>query len=648
MREVQVLCGDAAGQPGDPEEVLRLDHYAREGRPERVTLTVERITAKMVAGLPDRLADLLEIASYVYCADQFVTRDTDVMTNMGERWQRKFRFRMPVRDLLFWTQPGVSDRLAEVLEFLSGDRFGFEFQAAGYEVQQFMQFGDDGPEVKFQPDEVIMFSGGLDSCAGVLDALLARRRNVLLVSHQSSPLVASVQNKLINAIRSRAADVQLLHVGVTVNTGPSPAKEYTQRTRAFLFATLGLVVGQFFGLKDINFFENGVVSVNLPLAEHVLGTRATRTTHPRFLHECGAFFGLVVNQGIRVKNGFFWNTKADVVRKIFDLGCGELIPQTFSCTRVRPATGLSGRHCGVCSQCLDRRFGVLSAKCGTFEPMSVYAVDLLRGERKAGRDTVMAESYVLAASRYAHISADQFITDHGELLRVAPYLELPTKEALRRLHELHVRHGSGVIEVFRTELARGDPIEERRHLPPSCLLSILMSSTGAAATIEPTSASAQASSRGDRSAAFGIVERPIGFAVTPAPHRVIFRNGIALSRKPAALIAALLIEFREGQARFLPPADYRYRRSTTLAGDLGISDEHLRRVVLRSRRELRRQYQDKHGASVADDDVIQNIPRRGYRLNPRLVWNAELLDHGAAAAEVTDSPTGVTHLHLKH
>ena len=54
------------------------------------------------------------------------------------------------------------------------------------------------------PDEVILFSGGLDSLAGVVDELIGHKKKVILVSQQSSNMVASKQNALIAAVRGRS------------------------------------------------------------------------------------------------------------------------------------------------------------------------------------------------------------------------------------------------------------------------------------------------------------------------------------------------------------------------------------------------------------------------------------------------------------
>lgn len=76
-------------------------------------------------------------------------------------------------------------------------------------------------------------------------------------------------------------------------------KEGTHRSRSFLFAALGGITAQAFGLDRISFHENGVVSLNLPPVGNVLGTRATRTTHPQTLARFTRFFEMVFAQGNR-------------------------------------------------------------------------------------------------------------------------------------------------------------------------------------------------------------------------------------------------------------------------------------------------------------------------------------------------------------
>ena len=99
-----------------------------------------------------------------------------------------------------------------------------------------------------------------------------------------------------------------------------------------------------------------------------------------------------------------WKTKSEVVQVLADRGCADLISQTLSCTRVRESTKIR-HHCGTCSQCVDRRFGILAADLAEYEPIYNYAIDLfIKGQHKPGPALTMVESYVVRAQKLATMS----------------------------------------------------------------------------------------------------------------------------------------------------------------------------------------------------------------------------------------------------
>ncbi len=86
------------------------------------------------------------------------------------------------------------------------------------------------------------------------------------------------------AVRMMSNPGQLIRVPVWVNTAETLGREPTQRTRSFLFSALGTLVAQSVRANGLRFDENGVVSLNLPIAQEALRSRASRTTHPLALH----------------------------------------------------------------------------------------------------------------------------------------------------------------------------------------------------------------------------------------------------------------------------------------------------------------------------------------------------------------------------
>ena len=114
-----------------------------------------------------------------------------------------------------WGKDSVREALVETLGFLSEDEFSFDFRQATTStgLQPYLDLSDPSAQA-ISPDEVIVFSGGLDSLAGTVDELIGNNKKVVLVSHQSSTTVASRQNGLVNALRERLNGRQLFYVPV--------------------------------------------------------------------------------------------------------------------------------------------------------------------------------------------------------------------------------------------------------------------------------------------------------------------------------------------------------------------------------------------------------------------------------------------------
>jgi len=403
----------------------------------------------MVRRVPDFLVDLLEIAAYVYCADRATSRGGDVQLGMGRDWRRKFRFVIPVREPRRWKDPKVLEWLRSVLFFLSEDNCTFEFERARDPppYPDYFDFGND----QGRADEVVLFSGGLDSLSGTLEEL-SKGHRVALVSHRSATKIVEDQRRLVTALKERFPQ-QVVHVPVLVNMHFRDV-EYTQRTRSFLYASMASVVAFLFGDNRIRFFENGVMSINLPISEQLVGNRASRTTHPQTLHQLQQLFSALFSSSMRVENSFIWKTRRDVVQSIMENRGEELIAHAVSCSRRRnlpkPYT-----HCGCCVQCIDRRFAILGASAAAHDPAEAYKVELFGGPREAPKDRALAESYVRVHVRLRDITEDAFFDLYGgETSRVLTALQHSADEIGFRVLNLYRRNGQTVAAVLQEAVER--------------------------------------------------------------------------------------------------------------------------------------------------------------------------------------------------
>jgi 7-cyano-7-deazaguanine synthase in queuosine biosynthesis len=478
MLERLVLCGGVSRAAGD--STLRL---ALDGRLQNITLKLEDISKRLVKNVPDLLIDLIEIATYVYCADQASSRGGKAQVGMGGDWRRNFHFVIPVRDADHWNDTRVVEPLRDTLSFLSEDDYKFEFEKATRptSLEKYLELsGDD--DAAFKADEVVLFSGGLDSLGGAVEELFTSVQRVALVSHRSSSKIFDHQKQLVAELKQRFPK-RMMHIPVQVTRqDPLRVQEYTQRTRSFLYTALACVVARLFGKRQIRFFENGVVSINLPISDQIVGARATRTTHPLVLERFREFFGAAIGTPIEIDNPFIWKTKADVIRSIVERGCGPLLKHTVSCTRTYDITKLH-THCGCCSQCLDRRFAVLAANAAKYDPVEMYKVELLKDARDKDNDTTMAESYVRTALQLREMGELAFFSRFsGETARVCA--GFPSKipdDIARQVLGLHQRHGQTVWNVLTAAVRVHSAELVRRILPPSSVLMMTVAPSGAPA-----------------------------------------------------------------------------------------------------------------------------------------------------------------------
>ena len=468
-----VLCGNVSAQgiSEDPARDLRLRLSGRPGH-GNITLRIEDVHSKLFSSVPSRFHDLLEIATYVYSADQVIRRGADDVDTFGDGWRRDLHFVVPVRDPDFWSSAQVQDTLCSTLGFLSDDQYRFDFVKLDQEhpFQQYLQF-DDTQQVYGKPEQVVMFSGGLDSLAGAIDEVVNQKRRVLLVTHKSTSKLNKRHRTLEQMLAEKAGDNVPHRISVRVHKAKELNHEYTQRSRSFLYVSIGATIARMLNLKSVRFYENGVISLNLPVCAQVVGGRATRTTHPRVMKGFQDLLSLVAGEPFTVENPYIWKTKADVVKIITDAGCHDLIKHSMTCTHTWEMTN-QHTHCGGCSQCIDRRFAILAAKADQHDPVEHYKVDVFTQSRDKGEDKIMAAAYLERANQVKNLTdVTQFVSSYPDVGRVLKYLNYSSAgQAAQRVFDLYKRHADEVTGAL-DELGRRYFTQIReRSLPGDCLL----------------------------------------------------------------------------------------------------------------------------------------------------------------------------------
>lgn len=607
MSTFEIVCGGA--QPELPPESRTLVRLNSAGPAQNVNLRITDISKAMLATVPDVLVDLLEIAAYVYCADQQCPRGSELLAGFGRDWRRQMHFVVPVRQPDLWNSVEVAESLREMLGFLSDDFYTFSFGQAPDGLPPRERYFDEFVEGGFEPDEIALFSGGLDSFAGAVAEAVGEGKRLALVGHRSAPQVFNVQRELVADLKRAGLGRQLFYAPVNVTNANVPAREGSQRTRSFLFASLALVIARMFGRRNFTFYENGVVSLNLPLDRDVLGARATRTTHPRAIQGFEEFFSAVLGSSVEIRTPFQWLTKKEVLQLISEHGFAGLIARTNSCANPRSWTR-DVSHCGVCSQCVDRRFSILAAGLEEFDPAENYGVDLLLGPRTEELERRMAVSYVKFFQNFAALEKRRFLPEHPAVTTALRSIKgMRSEEALSAFHELYRGHAEDVLRVLEDGAKRHAGELVRGAIPAGSILS--MCAPGTRIETQPPSDY----DRQTREFMDALSEPRCEFAVDERSKRIVFAGGFVLTGANYSLVHVLIGNFRSGKES---GCDVPFMRPDKLAKSLRIDQQSLRQQIGRLRKVVSERLAVDQGIVPGTDGFIENRPGEGYRISPAL------------------------------
>jgi len=251
----------------DYKRTIELNSHPEKGN---VNLKISNISSRLAQNIPEVALDLLEIGSYVYCADQSISRGGVSYRKDGKQWHRDFEFNIAVRCLDIWKREDVQSCLCETLGFLTDDNYSFDFRKLTIPLpwEPYFEFGDEQPW--FKADEVLLFSGGLDSLAGAVDEIVALKKRVLLVGHRPVAVISTRQKQLVEHLSDLVDDPKsLVHIPIWVNKDQGLTKDANQRARSFLYASLGAAVSVLNKSTSIKIYENGIVSTNLQFGRTV-------------------------------------------------------------------------------------------------------------------------------------------------------------------------------------------------------------------------------------------------------------------------------------------------------------------------------------------------------------------------------------------
>lgn len=335
-------------------------------------LDAYRFDQHLLGDMGTRARDLLRIAMGVYVVDRTVRR------SQRSTWSaipRVITMDVQVREPDFWSQPPLTTLIQDTLEFLSSDFWELRFSRLRCDpVPSPGSFAIEPPVPL-----LCLYSGGLDSAAGLATWLRDHSAGMLAISVLHRPNLKPVCGKQIARLRE--------HYGRTLDLIPLRAslkgarrldsQERTQRCRAFLFVSAGVVAAIAKGASRVLMFESGTGAMNLPMmAGMATGARTTRGSHPAFLRRMSELGSLVAGRRVDIELPFWNKTKAEIVRTLQEDRLGDVARDSVSCVHHPRRTKY--RQCGVCPACIGRRQAMEAA--GVSESSMDYEYDIFASD----------------------------------------------------------------------------------------------------------------------------------------------------------------------------------------------------------------------------------------------------------------------------
>jgi 7-cyano-7-deazaguanine synthase in queuosine biosynthesis len=320
--------------------------------------------------------DWIDIAIAVYVADRLSLREIEKYRN---NWKRTFNLKIAVRNLETWLSQDVQAELKNVLNFYTDDDWEFEF--VKLETDERMKAINN--KLPLPPNEkprVALFSGGLDSFAGAVQELFSdKESSFIFVSGRTNSRQEYLQKQQIKELREKYKNQEIIHhiidFGFNWNGLPHPKEENSQRTRGFVFTTLGVVTALNAGINTLEIYENGIGAINLPYDKSQVGTMNSRGVNPLSLLRMERFIQTLTKQKFQIENLYLFETKGKMCRHQSVKGLADAISLTFSCDGF-PVHTAGKSQCGVCTSCLLRRLSVEVADLNDFDDGENYLTDL--------------------------------------------------------------------------------------------------------------------------------------------------------------------------------------------------------------------------------------------------------------------------------
>lgn len=341
--------------------------------PTVVNADDQPIADAFAAAVSPEVADLVDVAAAVYAADRLCKRGADPTT-----WARRMEITVPVRSALVWGSQ--AELLNELLGLLTGDEWQVNFFERHLPPRLSEAQGTLFSEPLKKPAVAMLFSGGLDSLAGLVRLLKEQPDvSVATVSIRSSTRIHKYQRMCHAEIAQRFAG-RVRPIGLNVDLVRGTARGFdredrNQRARGFLFQMIGVAAALIGEANTLAVPENGIGAMNLPYSAAQFGTQAGRAATPLFVAKVQRLVSAISGAPFNVVLPNLFCTKGELLTSLRSVSLEHAASETVSCDRFNSRIKGSD-HCGTCTSCLLRRQSLHAAGLRSWDSSSRYRHDV--------------------------------------------------------------------------------------------------------------------------------------------------------------------------------------------------------------------------------------------------------------------------------
>jgi hypothetical protein len=325
----------------------------------------------------------------------------------------------------------------------------------------------------------------------------------------------------------------------------------------------------------------------------------------------------MLGHSLDVGNPFLWHTKAEVVQLIAVHGKANWIETSISCTHLSRSGG--AEHCGDCTQCLQRRFGILAAGLAAHDPVGGYAIELLTQERD---DHSTALSVVSSALEFPRWSFTGFLHRYaGEVLGAAASVRSENVDAfVRNVYDLHCRYGREVGLVIDSAIRSYAPNIREKTLAPRCLLRAVIADGRIELDRAPLK---DPFPREDPNPDVRDLRHStqIQLAFDTDRKRIVLEGlGSVGTAGQYVLLSVLAAQYRLDRQAELLPRNHMFVSIAELMDRLNVDNETaVRQQIAKLRKVAADLAEERWGLVLGRDAIIENRSGAGYRLNPAVL-----------------------------